>query len=122
MAVTIDDVREIAAPLERSYEVVVRGRVKFRVGRIVYLAFSEDETSMGFAYPRDERDALIASAPDRFLLPRASDLRFHWVVARLEHLELDEMEELVLDAWSMVVPKSVARRRLGELADRPIRD
>ena len=53
MAVTIDDVRAIAAELPRSYEVVVRGRVKFRVGKIVYLAFSRDETEMGFGFPKE---------------------------------------------------------------------
>jgi hypothetical protein len=111
--VTIDDVRTFAATLDRSYEVLVRDRVKFRVGRIVYLAFSHDETMMGFAFPRDERDALIASAPDTFLLPRPSDLRYQWVVARLAALDLDELHELVLDAWAMVVPRKLSGPRLA---------
>ena len=37
---TIETVRELASTLPRSYEVLVRDRVKFRVGKIVYLAFS----------------------------------------------------------------------------------
>jgi hypothetical protein len=115
VAVTIDDVRAVAATLERSYEVLVRDRVKFRVGRIVWLAFSRDETVMGFAFPKEERDALVASAPDVFRLPRPSDLRYHWVEVHLDRLDVAEMTELVLDAWAMVVPKSVARRRLGDL-------
>jgi hypothetical protein len=60
MGVTIDDARAIAATLPRSYEALVRDRVKFRVGRIVYAAFSRDETIMGFGFPRDEREALVA--------------------------------------------------------------
>ena len=44
-------------------------RVKFRVGSIVYVAFSRDETTMGFAYPREDRDALIAGEPGPFFLP-----------------------------------------------------
>lgn len=32
---TVDDVRGLASGLPRSYEVLVRDRVKFRVGRIV---------------------------------------------------------------------------------------
>jgi len=107
MPVTIDDVRELALSLERSYEAVVRDRVKFRVGRIVYLAFSRDETLMGFAFPKEEREALVASEPDKFLMPRQSDMRYHWVVVRLEMLDLQEMRELVIDAWGMVVPKKV---------------
>ena len=44
--VTVDSVRAIAAKLLRSYEVVVRGRIKFRVGQIVWRAFSRDEKVM----------------------------------------------------------------------------
>jgi hypothetical protein len=106
--VTIDDVRAVASTLPRSYEVVVRGRVKFRVGQIVYLGFSRDETLLGFAFPKDERNALIETEPHKFMLPRESDLRFHWVVARLAELDEDEVRDLVIDAWAMVVPKSVA--------------
>jgi hypothetical protein len=105
---TIDDVRAVASQLPRSYEVLVHDRVKFRVGRIVYLAFSRDETIMGFAFPKEERDALVASDPDKFLMPRQSELRYNWVQVRLEALDHAEMHELVLDAWRMVVPKSVA--------------
>ncbi|HEU4332126.1 MAG TPA: MmcQ/YjbR family DNA-binding protein [Lapillicoccus sp.] len=109
MPVTVDDVRAVAQPLPRSYEVLVRDRVKFRVGQIVWLAFSRDETTMGFAFPKEERAALVASAPDTFLLPGPSDMRYHWVVARMAALDLDEMREIVLDAWRFVVPKKVAR-------------
>lgn len=108
MAVTIDDARVIVADLPRSYEALVRDEVKFRVGSIVYAAFSRDETIMGFAFPKEERDALVASAPDTFLLPRTSDLRFRWVCVRLEAIDVDELRELLLDAWRMCVPKGVA--------------
>jgi hypothetical protein len=111
---TIEGVRELALSLPRSYEVLVRDRVKFRVGRIVYLAFSRDEHTMGFAFPKDEREALIASAPAKFLMPRPSDLRYNWVVVRIGTIDDGEMRELVLDAWRMVVPKRVAAAHLGD--------
>jgi hypothetical protein len=110
--VTIDDVREAVAGLPRSYEALVRDRVKFRVGRIVYLAFSRDERIMGFAFPKEERDALVASEPEKFLMPPAADLRYNWVCVRLDALGRDEMEELVVEAWRMVVPRGVARAYL----------
>ena len=110
MAVTIDDVRSFALSLERAYEVLVRDRVKFRVGQIVFVAFSRDETLMGFGFPKEEREALVASEPHKFMLPKQSEMRYHWVEARLDQLDLDEMRELVLDAWRMCVPKSVAAR------------
>ena len=106
--VTIDDVRDVACTLPRAYEVLVRDRVKFRVGRIVFLAFSRDETTMGFAFPREERDALVASEPHKFEMPPRSDLRYQWVVVKLAAIGRKEMREIVLDAWRMVVPKKVA--------------
>jgi hypothetical protein len=82
--------------------------VKFRVGRIVYLAFSRDESEMGFAFPKEWREALVESEPEKFRLPRESDLRFNWAVVRLDAIDVPELRELVLDAWSMVVPKRLA--------------
>jgi len=114
MSVTIDDVRAVVAGLPRSYEALVRDRVKFRVGRIVYLAFARDETMVGFAFPKEEREALVASEPHKFLLPRMSDMRYNWVVVRLDAIDHQEMTELVLDAWRMVVPRKVAVAHLGE--------
>jgi hypothetical protein len=112
--VTIEDVRELALSLPRSYEVLVRDRVKFRVGRLVFLAFSRDETLMGFGFPKEEREALVASEPAKFMMPKQSDLRYHWVVVRLAAIDREEMREIVLDAWRMVVPKRVAVEHLGD--------
>jgi hypothetical protein len=106
--VTIDDVRAVATTLPRSYEALVRDRVKFRVGRIVYLAFSRDESEMGFAFPKEEREALVASEPEKFMMPSRSDMRYHWVDVRMTAIDRAEMRELVIDAWRMVVPKRVA--------------
>lgn len=111
---TIEGVRALASTLPRSYEVLVRDRVKWRVGSIVWLAFSRDEEVLGFAFPKEEREALVASEPDKFLLPRPSDLRFNWTLVRIAAIDDEEMRELVLDAWRMVVPKRVAREHLGE--------
>jgi hypothetical protein len=112
--VTIDDVRRLALSLPRSYEAMVRDRVKFRVGRIVYLSFSRDESLMGFGFPKEEREGLVASEPDKFMMPKPSDLRYHWVVVRLAAIDEAEMRELVLDAWRMVVPKRVAAEHLDD--------
>jgi hypothetical protein len=113
LVATIDGVRALALTLPRSYEALVRDRVKFRVGRIVYLAFSRDERLMGFAFPKEEREALVASEPDKFMMPPTSDLRYQWVVVRLNAIDDEEMREIVLDAWRMVVPKRVAEEHLG---------
>src|SRR6476620_876071 len=109
MPFTVDDVRDALRDLPRSYEVVVRGRIKFRVGQIVYVAFSKDETLMGFAFPKEERQMLVETYPDKFQYPRETDMRFNWVVARMNKLGKREMEAYVFDAWRMVVPQFLQR-------------
>jgi hypothetical protein len=106
--VSIDDVRGLATELPRAHEALVRDRVKFRVGSIVFISFSRDETLMGFAFPKEEREALVESEPAKFLMPDRGDLRYNWVLVRLAAIDEQEMREIVLDAWRMVVPKSVA--------------
>jgi hypothetical protein len=105
----IEDVRPLGAQLERSYQVYVRDRLKFRVKQIVYVAFSLDETVMEFAFPKEERASLVASEPHKFQLPSASDMRFNWVQADLAALDRTEARELVVDAWRMVVPQKLSR-------------
>jgi hypothetical protein len=63
---------------------------------------------MGFAFPKEERPALVASEPHKFEMPPTSDLRYHWVVVRLDAIDRKEMREIVVDAWRMVVPKRIA--------------
>ena len=101
---TADDVRRVGLALPRAYERMIRGRWKLKVGQIVFAAFSQDELSMGFGFPKAERDGLIESDPETFFLPPTSDLRYQWVCARLDRLDVGEMRELVVDAWRMCTP------------------
>ena len=114
--VTTEDVRRLALSLPRAYEALVRDRVKFRVGRIVFLSLSPDETLMGFGFPKEERAALVAAEPDKFLMPISSDERYNWVRVRLAAIDEAQLHELVLDSWQMAVPKSVAAAYFRETA------
>ena len=111
--VTLDDVRAWALALPRTEEHLIRDYVKYRIGRIVYASVSPDEMIMGFAFPRDERAALIAAEPERFLLERLSDARYNWIDARMTTLSRAEAREFIIDAWRMVVPKRLAAEHLG---------
>lgn len=111
--ITVAEVRAVALTLPRTTEHVIHDRIKFRVKAIVYVAFSRDETVMGFGYPREERAALIEAEPDLFFLPRPSELRYQWVECHLSRLDHERMTELVCEAWRMCVPKFLARQRLG---------
>jgi hypothetical protein len=106
--VTVEEIRAFASTLPRSSEGLVRGHVKFRIGQIVYLSLSPDGSTMGFAFPKEWRDALVESEPEKFSLPSEHDMRYHWAHVRLDAIDADEMRELVEDAWAFCVPKSVA--------------
>ena len=110
---TVDEIRAVAQALPRSSEGFVRGQVKFRIGRIVYLAISRDSSTMGFAFPKEWRDALVESEPEKFSLPSEHDMRYHWAHVRLDRIDSDEMRELVEDAWAFCVPKRVVDEYAG---------
>ena len=97
----------------------MRGRVKFRIGQIVYLSFSKDGFSMGFAFPKEWREALVEAEPEKFSLPSDHDMRYHWAHVRLDAIDADEMRELVEDAWAFCVPKRVAEEYARSASFRP---
>jgi hypothetical protein len=107
--VTVDEIRELAASLPRSYEAIVRGRVKFRIGQIVYLALAADGSTMGCGFPKEFREAAVDAEPEKFSLPSQSDMRFNWIHVNLDAIDSDEMRDLVENAWSRCVPQYVAR-------------
>jgi hypothetical protein len=115
--VTLADVRAVAISLPRTSEHLIGEYVKFRVGKIVYASVSPDETTMGFGFPKDERDALIAAEPAKFSLPRLSDQRFHWVAGQMSEISPAELRELITDAWRMCVPQKVIAAYLSSGAD-----
>ena len=109
--VTVDDVRALAETLPRSYEVLVRDRVKFRVGQIVYRRVLPRRADHGLRLPQGGARRPGRRGAGQVPDAAESDLRYNWVVVRLAAIDDDEMRELVLDAWRMVVPKKVARAR-----------
>jgi hypothetical protein len=109
MPVTAEEIRELAASLPRSYEAIVHGRVKFRIGQIVYLSLAADGSTMGCGFPKEFRDAAVETEPEKFSLPRESDLRFNWIHVKLDAIDYEEMRDLVENAWASCVPQYVAR-------------
>ncbi|MEY9944321.1 hypothetical protein ABH937_001384 [Kitasatospora sp. GAS1066B] len=105
---TAEQVRAMAMALPRTEEHLIRDRVKFRIGRIVYLALSPDETLLGFACLKEERPMLLATEPDTFVPPVSSDERYNWLRLRLAAVAEDELREIVEQAWRLCVPKRVA--------------
>src|SRR5580693_4489383 len=110
---TLDDVRQIAMALPRTTEHLIGDNTKFRVGRMVYASVSADEERLGFGFPKEERAALVASEPAKFMMPLPADERYQWVRARLPALDVEELRELLVDAWCMCVPKKVSSAYLA---------
>jgi hypothetical protein len=104
---TVKDVHTFALSLPRTTSGYVRGELKFRVGRIVYATCSRDGSLMGVGFPREWRPVAVEAEPDKFLLPRPSELRWNWIMVRMSALDVPEMRDLVLEAWRMVVPERV---------------
>ena len=106
--------------LPRTTEGMVRGRTKFYVGRIVYIAFEApgDDSLMGFAFPREWREAAVNNHPDKFVMPTGIDLKYQWLIVRTRAIDVPEMRELVEDAWSMVVPQRVIDEYLAAATPR----
>ena len=107
--VTPEEIRAVAQSLPRSYEVFVHGQIKFRVGQIVWLALSADGERMGCGFPRELRQAAVEAEPHKFQLPRDSDMRFNWIQVRLDAIDVEQMRDLVEEAWSRAVPLYVAQ-------------
>ena len=61
------------------------------------------------------KEALLAAEPDVYLTTPHFD-GYPMVLARLDRLDVDELRELVVDAWLTRAPRTVARQWL---ADRP---
>jgi hypothetical protein len=101
VSVSIDDVRAVTLSLPRSTEGVER------------------EGIMGFAHPREWREAAIEAEPDKFVMPVGVDLKYRWLYVRMDAIEPAEMRELVTDAWSMVVPRKVLDAYLASRTDEP---
>lgn len=57
---------------------------------------------------------MIIARPTTFFMPSSSDERYNWAQVRLAALDAEELDELVLDAWCMAVPRAL---RLPSSAD-----
>lgn len=55
----------------------------------------------------DTLGTILPWPPRRSMLPEPGDMRYNWLVVRVAEIDLNEMTELVVDAWRMVVPRTV---------------
>jgi hypothetical protein len=119
---TWDDVRRLALALPETDERVSRGNIQWRVKEKLFVwerpLRNSDLAALGAAAPdgpilgaRVEhlgaKEALLADDPAVFFTTPHFD-GYPAVLIRLEQIAIDELEELVIDAWLARAPKRLA--------------
>ena len=125
---TWDDVRRLALALPEtteeskstgpSWRVKGKGFVNerpLRRGDLAALGDAAPDGPVALAAVPDEgvKRALVASEPDVFFTTPHFD-GYPAVLFRLDRIGLDELQELVVEAWLVAAPKRLARQFLDE--------
>ncbi|SEG42732.1 hypothetical protein SAMN04489712_105156 [Thermomonospora echinospora] len=79
--------------------------LKVRGKGFCYLA--QDGQEVLLKATREEQEALVAENPAAYEVAYTSG-RFGWVKVRLAEVPVDELEELVVEAWRLSAPKRLA--------------
>jgi hypothetical protein len=115
---TEDDVRRIALALPETIEKPWYGSPGFRVKGKGFLRIrSEAEGALVvFVNDLEEKEALLASDPETFFTTSHYD-GYPTVLVDLAAIDVDELTELIVDAWRVKAPK---RLRAAYDAEHPV--
>jgi len=123
-----DDVRRIALGLPEAVEQDLHGLMSWRVHDKLFVwerpLRKSDLAALGDAAPEGPimgarvehvgaKEALLADDPAVFFTTPHFD-GYPAVLVLLEEIELDELEEVIVDAWLARAPKRVAAKYLDE--------
>ena len=119
---TWDDVRRLALAMPQTHERLSRGHLQWRVKEKLFVwerpLRPSDLVALGDAAPdgpilgaRVEhlgaKEALLADDPQLFFTTPHFD-GYPAILVRLRRIELDELQELVVEAWLARAPKRLA--------------
>lgn len=105
--VNLETLRELALGLPAVEEGTSFGTPAFRVKNKFLGRLRDDGQVLVLRIGILERDALIATEPDKyFITPHYTD--YPAVLVRLAAVERDELRELLVDAWHLAAPKRIA--------------
>ncbi|MFJ6695226.1 MmcQ/YjbR family DNA-binding protein [Streptomyces sp. NPDC091272] len=103
---TSEDVRRVALALPETAEKLSWGSPTFRVAGKIFAALSDDDRSMAFKCPKEERPELIAAEPAKFFVRAGHDDRYDWLRAHLAALrDEEELRAILLDSWRQAAPR-----------------
>ena len=101
---TVDDVRRIALGLPATTEKPSYGTPGFRVRNKLFARVHEDpDLLVVWCADVAEKEALLASDPTRFTTTPHYD-GYPLVLVRIPAVDLDELTELLTDAWRVRAP------------------
>lgn len=125
---TWDDVRRIALGLPQTTEKLSWGSPSWQVGKLMFVwdrpLRKADLAALGDAAPEGPvlgarvadvgvKEALVADDPDvYFTTPHFEG--YAAVLVRLDAIPVDELAELIVEAWLLRAPKRVAQAYLDE--------
>jgi hypothetical protein len=105
---TAEDVRRIALSLPETDEhASYGGRPSFRVRKKGFVSIHDDGVTCGiWVASLEEKEALLASDSEKFYTTAHHD-NYATVLVRYAAVGVDELRELITDAWRLKAPKRV---------------
>lgn len=102
---TLDDLRRLSLALPGAHEVTYKGDPWFNVGRKTFALQVRGRAILKL--DKGHQELLFEVRPDTFAKCPVATL--YWSYVELSHLDEAELAELVLEAWSQIVPKKISR-------------
>jgi hypothetical protein len=106
--VTWDDVRALALELPEVQEVTSWGRPAFKVRGKAFAGVSRHDGAIWARCDRDERPLIVASSPSLYRLTPHFEKSPAFLLVWLEHADLADVRERLIDAWLIQAPKRLA--------------
>jgi hypothetical protein len=107
-----DDIRIAALALPGAHESDMLGEPAFKVGRKGFVHAWRGRVLMKLE--RYHQEFLFEARPEVFTPMNAGAMRWSWV--EIEPLDREEIESLVREAWTCIVPKKTSRAYFGDAA------
>lgn len=100
-------VRELALALPGTEERLAWGAPTFRLPKGIFVSLSDDEESIGFRFPKEERAEMIAAEPGKFFVRPGHDDHYNWLRVRLDAIDKDELRAIIEDSWRQLASKKL---------------
>ena len=105
MAASVDDLRRLALALPGAHEVTYKGAPWFNVGKKTFALHLRGRAVLKL--DKGHQELLFEIRPETF--QKCPVATVYWSYVELDHLDETELADLVLEAWSSIVPKNVSK-------------